>query len=228
MIRFRAVAPDGRRSTTWRVFDGAGKSDIYLQSRPLGQLAKVSLHESGRWRTAFVSPDVAGRYLPEGADRAFDQFSPPLEEVAPGWTEAYTVLLPDSELQPYGAEKSKGPVVELDSPGPGRAVMVTLLLGQPGAEPLALTPDQQLVGAFELADGRTVRLVAETAVLPVHLARAVADNRAELREAALAHSFDVATAPPVHPLICDDDAGNRLVIETAAWPVDAPAAGSAG
>jgi hypothetical protein len=221
-VRFRAVATDGRRSTTWRVFDRRGKSDLYIVSVPLGELAKVSLHESGCWRTAFVTPDAAGRYLPPNADRAFDKFFEPSEEIVPGWIEAYTVLLPDSELQPYGAESSKGPVVELASPGPGGAVMVTVLIGNEGAEPPAVTPRQQLVGTFGLANGRTVRLVAETSVLPDHLAQAVASSKAELREAAVAHGFDPATAPPVHPLICADAAGNRLVIETAAWSI-APA-----
>ncbi|MBF9071730.1 hypothetical protein [Streptacidiphilus fuscans] len=218
-IRFRAIAVDGRRSTVWKVFAGNRSSDIYLLTRPLGEQAKTSLHESGKWRTAFLNQELADRFLEPGADRAFDKFSEPTEEVAPGWVEAYTVVLPDSELQPYAQETSKGAVVDLPSPGPGGAVVVTLLLGRADAEPPALQPGQQPVGSFALSDQRTARLVAEPSVMPDHLREAVAGTRVQAREAALARGLDLAVAHPVHPLIWGDPAGNRMVVETAAWPV---------
>nr|BFD91224.1 hypothetical protein KitaXyl93_25840 [Kitasatospora sp. Xyl93] len=220
VVRFRTVAADGRRSTTWRVFDRHGKSDVYLLSRPLGELAKVSLHESGRWRTAFVSQEVASRYFSPDVDRAFDKFSPPLDEVEPGWVEAYAVLLPDSELQHYEPEQSKGSVVELVSPGAGHAVYVSVLLGAPGASPFPLSEGQNEVGFFFLADGRQVLLVTESVSVPAHLQEAIEHTRRSARQTALDRGLNLAAEHPVHPLICADDNGSRLAIETAAWTVE--------
>jgi hypothetical protein len=219
VVRFRAVAADGRCSTTWRVFATRGKSDVYLLSRPLGELAKVSLHESGRWRTAFISQDVADRYLAPHEDRSFDKFSPPLDEAAPGWVEAYAVLLPDSEFQHYGPEQSTGAIVELAGPGAGRAIYVSVLLGAPDASPFPRSDGQQEVGSFLLADGRQVLLIAEPVPVPANLQEAVEQTRQSARQAALDRGLDLAAEHPVHPLICADDDGSRFMVEVAAWSV---------
>lgn len=219
VLRFRTVAADGRCSTTWRVFAAPGKSDVYLLSRPLGELAKVSLHESGRWRTAFINQDVADRYLAPHQDRSFDKFSPPLNEVAPGWIEAYAVLTPDSELQHYRPEQSTGAVVELASPGPGQGAYVSVLLGAPDASPFPRSDSQQEVGSFLIADSRQVLLVAEPVPVPSNLQEAIEQTRRSARQAALDRGLDLAAEHPVHPLICADDDESRFTVEVAAWTV---------
>ncbi|MFI6408532.1 hypothetical protein [Streptomyces sp. NPDC050548] len=153
-------------------------------------------------------------------DRAFDKFSPPLDEVVPGWVEAYAVLLPDSDLQHYEPEKSKGRVVELVSPGPGQAVHVSVLLAASGSPPFPLSQRQNEVGSFLLADGRRVLLVAEPVSVPPHLQEAIECTRQSAQVAALARGLDLADEHPVHPLICVDDCGSRLTVETAAWTVE--------
>jgi len=135
-VRFRAVASGGRRSTSWAVLAGTVGSDVYLMARPLGTTAKVSLHQSGNWRHAFVSEEVSARFQPAGADRAFDKFVPPADEVAPGWIRAYAICLPESELQHYGAEKKENQIIDLESADTGGAVYVSVLLGTPGCAPL--------------------------------------------------------------------------------------------
>ncbi|MFE4265417.1 hypothetical protein [Streptomyces sp. NPDC056883] len=221
VIRFRAVSNDGRCSTAWRIWAAAEeKSDVYLLSGPSGGIAKVSLHESGIWRIAYSNPTVAERYLEPGEDRLFDSFPIPLAEVAPGWTEAFTVVLPDSELLGYGPPKKKSPTVDLPSPGKDQAVCVTVLLGKPGSTPYQLTQNQTEVGSFTLPDGRNVHVVSEPTGLPAHYVEAIEQVRKQTCETVLGLGLDLAEQAPSQVLLFGDPDGSRLAVEVSAWTLD--------
>jgi hypothetical protein len=71
-LRFGVTNGNGLRSVTWKCWtiSGAGKKDVYLLCRAIGNAIKLSMHESGRWHVGFASPNMfddatrpASRYL---------------------------------------------------------------------------------------------------------------------------------------------------------------------
>src|SRR5687767_14251758 len=99
VVRFGVGEPASDRSSVWRVWVPKGSNDVYIAARTLGGTLKVSLHVSGRWRTAFTS-ESASRGVPwlqPGTDRALEKWNRPAEFV-PGVTRAFVVTIPSSEV----------------------------------------------------------------------------------------------------------------------------------
>ncbi|MFJ8040507.1 hypothetical protein ACIRBX_08390 [Kitasatospora sp. NPDC096147] len=215
-LRFQTVAADGRRSSSWTVFANSGTSDVYIAARPIAGRIKVSLHESGRWRHAFLNEAAASGFLATGADRAFDKFEPVGEPMAPGWTLGYTIVMPDSELQNYPAEAKKTTL--LPAAGPGRAVAVMVLLGDASAPPVGWDTALTEVGRILLANGGQVLLLAQPVVVPEPWVPAMERARAEARRQAEDNGTDLAAALPVVALIMAGEDGSRLTVEVSAWP----------
>ena len=53
-IRFCIGPWNGRYSSVWRIWGNPGDDNVYLGVRALLRYLKVSLHESGKFRVAFV------------------------------------------------------------------------------------------------------------------------------------------------------------------------------
>jgi hypothetical protein len=87
-VRFAAGRREGPRSNVWRLFTTKGKDDVYLSCWSFADVVKVSLHESGDWRYALISPDK---------NRVVDRWLPP-NEFAPGFVKALQVIVPSSEV----------------------------------------------------------------------------------------------------------------------------------
>jgi hypothetical protein len=77
-IRLAVGDPDGPRSTVWRVWANRRSSDVYVAARVLGGVAKVSLHQSGRWRFAFTTEFDIKQAVGKGGS------SPHRDAAAPG------------------------------------------------------------------------------------------------------------------------------------------------
>lgn len=99
-VRFAVGHPDGARSATWKVWTARKTADVYIACRPLGGYLKVSLHESGKWRTAFLDEYARTEeyFLPGDRDRAFQKWDRP-EPLAPGIRHAFKIIVPTSELR---------------------------------------------------------------------------------------------------------------------------------
>lgn len=102
MRRERAIrvgmAEDGvQLSAVWRIW--LNGSDIYIAPRNATGAIKTSLHASGKFRHAFVTDEVAERFQPAGADRAFSKWGRPAPQVR-GGTLLFQLLFPESELHP--------------------------------------------------------------------------------------------------------------------------------
>ncbi|MFB7273543.1 hypothetical protein [Streptomyces sp. NPDC056244] len=214
-VRFQAVGSDNRSSASWTVFANSTASDVYIAARPIAGKIKVSLHESGSWRHAFISDAAAAPFLPPGADRAFDKFAPPGEPMAPGWLRAYTVVLPESELQPYPTEQKK--ITSLEVAGSGSAVAVMILLGSRSAAPVRWDPSLNEVAQLKLADGGKVLLLAQVITVPDAWKPAMERARSEARQQAEENRVNVAETKPVVALIMADESGGRLKVEVSAW-----------
>ncbi|WP_019064596.1 hypothetical protein [Streptomyces prunicolor] len=214
-VRFQAVGSDGRSSASWTVFANGSSSDVYIAARPIAGKVKISLHESGSWRHAFINDAAAAPFLQPGADRAFDKFAPAGEPIAPGWLLAYTIVLPESELQPYPAERKQ--ITPLAVAGPASAVAVMILLGAASAAPVQWDPSLSEVGRFQLADGGQVLLLAQTIAVPDTWKPDMERAKAEARHQAEQNGVDVAATMPVVALIMAGEDGGRLTVEVSAW-----------
>ncbi|MGW3179566.1 hypothetical protein ACWDD9_09910 [Kitasatospora sp. NPDC001119] len=217
-LRFQTVAADGRRSSSWTVFANSGSSDVYIAARPIAGRIKVSLHESGKWRHAFLSDAAASGVLAAGEDRAFDKFEPSGEPMAPGWTLGYTIVMPESELQTYPAETKK--ITLLPAAGPGHGVAVMVLLGEASAPPVKWDTALTEVGRIPLANGGQVLLLAQPVAVPESWVPAMEQARAEAKQQAEANGVNLAATLPVVALIMAGEDGSRLTVEVSAWPFE--------
>lgn len=214
-VRFQAVGLNGRSSASWTVFANAALSDVYIAARPIAGKIKVSLHESGRWRHAFINDAAAAPFLPSGADRAFDKFEPANEPMAPGWVLAYTVVLPEAEMQPYPAERKK--ITQLPAAGPGSAVAVMILLASASAALASWDPSLSEVGRIPLAGGGQVLLLAQTISVPEAWKSGMERARGQARAQTEESGVDVEATMPVVALIMASEDGGRLTVEISAW-----------
>ncbi len=198
------------------VFANSGTSDVYIAARPIAGRIKVSLHESGKWRHAFLNDAATSGLLAAGADRAFDKFEPSGEQMAPGWTLGYTIVMPESELQTYPAEAKKTTLLPAAEPDHGVAVMV--LLGEASAPPVKWDAALTEVGRIRLANGGQVLLLSQPVAVPETWIPAMEQARAEAKQQAENSGVDLAATRPVVALIMAGEGGSRLTVEVSAWP----------
>lgn len=156
--------PDGPRSSVYRLWTVFRKSEIFLAVRMLGGRHKVSLHPSGDWRIAH--PYESGLRRPDGT-RIIQRWQRP-EEYPAGWTRAFEIWIPRSELlrpPPY-PEKTDG-VAWFDTPPPlGHPVSVFAVWLAGPEVPLDTESWPRIDGylneaitRFPLANGETVWLI---------------------------------------------------------------------
>lgn len=103
-VRFAAVAPDGRRSSTWVLLSsGSTKDDVYLSSSPMMGQVKVSFHYTDGYCQQGPTEKVR-KLLPPGKERAaLDRWKQPKGE--PGVLQpAYMVYFTGSELRHQSEE----------------------------------------------------------------------------------------------------------------------------
>lgn len=97
-LRFALGSADGPRSNIWTVFGSKNTGDIYVGARDRLPMAKLSLHESGRWRRALTSQEAARQNLPDDVDRVMNRWEVP-EPIADGWVHAVSIAIPSSSIQ---------------------------------------------------------------------------------------------------------------------------------
>jgi len=71
-IRFAVGEPGTALSGVWTAWSNKNKSDIYVSTRSIAGLLKISLHESGDWRLQWTNQDVAAVHAPEGDFRDWE------------------------------------------------------------------------------------------------------------------------------------------------------------
>jgi hypothetical protein len=130
-----AVGSLNRRSSIWRAY--ATRNDVYITAMGLNQSQKLSLHESGTWRMAYLDEGVAERLGATGKPefnhdpRVIDRWEAP--EGAAGWMHAFTVWVPHGHLTPLPDEVDnlKKSIIWLPEPGEGEAVGIHFAVVRP-------------------------------------------------------------------------------------------------
>jgi hypothetical protein len=95
-FRFAVGKHEGPRSGVWRLWTNYAGSDTYVALRISCGVYKVSLHGSGDWRIAH--PVESGIIRPDGT-RIVERWTRP-PEWREGWTRAFEVWVPRSEVVP--------------------------------------------------------------------------------------------------------------------------------
>jgi hypothetical protein len=84
--------PDGPRSLTWSVLGAKNSDNVYVGTWGMMDAAKLSLHESGVWRS-HSRRRAEKEQLPEGADRLIERYAA-TNYLAPGWAHAARIRTP--------------------------------------------------------------------------------------------------------------------------------------
>ncbi len=185
-IRFALGTPDGPRSTVWRVW--VSGDEVYIAARGIGDEMKVSLHSSGTWRYAFTEKHLAREkpLIDAERDRAVDRWRRP-HEFAPGWTRAFSILIPTSELVASSVVVEKpNDIIWLDPLPEGWAARFTVLLSAPGATgtegrgfatAAGRENDTEVVTVLPLRNSERVWVVAHAEEVDAGVARMIEDVR---------------------------------------------------
>jgi hypothetical protein len=195
-VRFAVGSPDGPRAAVWRVWLNKRRDDVYIAARGLAGTLKVSLHPTG-WRLAFTKSFAeSGSPLVPPGGRAIDTWDRP-PEFAPGWTRAFEIIVPSSEVvEPVMRYETGEEVVWLSPPSPGEATHFNVVLSKPGAARgprwgFPTADGQQgrteLVTVLDLSSGERVWVVAHDE--PVKEDERVAVAR--IREVAREHADEL-------------------------------------
>lgn len=167
----------------WVLWTNAKGNDVYLAARMLGGIQKVSLHGSGKWRIAFDDPESP--FIPAGEDRATTKWDRPAE-LTPGWTRAFAVVIPASEVvrgkavirrphQVYWAAKPEGDA----------AVEFNLFISAPHVTSLREWPGRDSMGTrpvfrAALGNGEHVWLLEQVVDIPASARQQFEDHRGRI------------------------------------------------
>lgn len=177
-LRFALGSADGPRSNIWTVFGSKNTDDVYVGARDTLPLAKLSLHESGRWRRALTSQEAARQNLPDGIDRVMNRWEVP-EPIADGWVHAVSIAIPSSSRQadpgPLKNPK-KGTISFYEIERGSHQVRFDVLIKSAGASELRVENIHARVGRIQLPGGGCVWVYATELVAVDDRAEADVEN----------------------------------------------------
>ena len=167
-----AVGSLNERASIWRVT--ASRNDVFIAARGMDRTMKVSLHESGVWRQAYLTPEHAAASgatgLPQfnNDPRVLDRWEQP--EGVSGWMHALSVWVPHGHLTPLPdeLENPRKPIRWVSGPGPGELVGLHFAMVRPDEGVLRLE-GAAVVDGFALPNGRA--LIVLTSREPIEEAR---------------------------------------------------------
>lgn len=163
VIRFAVGDGASRRAATWKCWaqPGKGRSDVYLVCRELRGALKTSLHESGRWHSAWSASFVHEHVAEQLPSLRADEWQRP--EQAPGLTLAVQIVTPRAAVNVPMPPAVPADLRWLPIPDDGSAIETSLFLTRPEAQvtgwPGWRAMGTALVGDFRLDSGEHVWLV---------------------------------------------------------------------
>ncbi|MDO8107220.1 hypothetical protein Q6348_08435 [Isoptericola sp. b441] len=123
-----AVGSPGKRASLWTIIASKGKGDVYMTARGLGSGMKFSLHESGEWRFAFLSDDLAEQHT-GSRRRLVDQWDRP--EGSSGWARAVEIRTLHGHLADVDDAIAPEEVTWLPEAQPGRFAVMHVAVVKP-------------------------------------------------------------------------------------------------
>jgi hypothetical protein len=176
-IRWAIGTPGGLRSQTWSVVAGTNTDDIYVASRSVMGLVKLSLHVSGQWLLQWTKEYAEAQGLAKH-ERELARWDRP-DEARPGWIHAVTLTIMHDRLTRIASEKRVGKVAFFPLSEPPMPFQFAILVGD-GTQPIAVRGFE--VGTMALPSGGMVGIVGRPNPLSPELAEAVRRNRTTLAE----------------------------------------------
>lgn len=165
-IRFTVTDGKGKRSATWKCWSqpGSGENDIYLICRDIKGAIKVSLHQSGIWRSAFSKEfwddnfDIFQGYI---EDRCLDKWTD-LSEIKPGIILAFCIIVPYLSVNIVDGQIPKR-IIQIPSPPEGKAIEISILVTEKNTKvtnwPGKTSMKTSLIGSMVIANGDIVWIV---------------------------------------------------------------------
>lgn len=219
-LRFGVGSTEGPHSMVWRVW--VASDEVYVAPRVFADVAKVSLHSSGRWRSGFSEDHIqrSGMYMSPRADRAILKWHRP-PETAPGWIKAVVILAATSDLRTESEQHGYGKVIWIAAPSNDLDTRFTVLLASPEVPENEVPPHPwstaQHVGQVHLRSGGRVWVVAEQMKLD-------ANEQSELEAVRAIHAeplFEDDGQEPAYPFsvstALDDNEDVALLLSVATF-----------
>ena len=179
VIRWAIGAPDGPRSSAWRLW-GNKKSDIYAAVRSLGGITKASFHRDGRCQVGFTDAYAVTASRRLGAtSRHWETWQLPPDPIV----RILQLIVPSSELRPFvDANPQQESIIWLPAPPEGSVGVVSVFLCI-GDVPLPLPSSivDAIVFGRVRASARTARLVYARHRPDTALAETIERERTRLR-----------------------------------------------
>jgi hypothetical protein len=151
VLRFALGSADGPRSSVWSVIGSRNTDDVYVGARDTLPSAKLSLHESGKWRRAMTRQEAERQNLPDGGDRVMNRWEVP-EPVADGWVHAVSIAIPSSSIQaiPDPLKRPKKGTINFYEADPGsHQVRFDIFIKSVGAPDLTVENIHARVGRIQ-------------------------------------------------------------------------------
>lgn len=210
-LRFRVADPArGIESTTWSLVGSKKSGDLYFACRETMGDLKLSLHESGVTRLAWTAAEAPSRVSP-GDDRVISRWNT-TEPLPNGWALVLNLFIPDSALSPVLPplpDRPRKPTVTLPAAGPGRIIVVRVIVGKPGYGSLHLTGELEEVGRMRLGNGSAVAVTAWN--YPTTEDRE--NQLREVRERALSEGAETRPVPRAMAWGFDNQSGIPFVLD---------------
>jgi len=167
LLRFGIHDGKSLCASTWKLFTD-NKSEIYLICRPLGNMVKVSLHESGYWHIAysesFFKEKVNGK-----DDRFITKWERP-KEIGPDITIAMRIITPSRAVAEPIKESDKKKIKWIKNAPIDRATEIDIFISEPKSKctgwPGKRSMSTSLIGNLELNNGSNIWAVYREVEIP--------------------------------------------------------------
>lgn len=162
-LRVGVGSADGERSSVWRIWANPSKSDVYVAARNIVRVQKFSLHESGDYRYAWITREIAQEHTGE-EQRIVDRWRRPDLDPS-GWNLALSILVASEDVVAIPGPRETADVRWLPKPPPGRTRRILVMMVTPDLGGIPTT-GAVVVEALALANGNAVIVLTDEIETP--------------------------------------------------------------